>query len=100
MSTSCQVSFIPKFASLTHEMNAQKKKKELEWTDNMQAKFEHLKKLFNEKPIRAYPQYDGECFEVWPDFSALAFGGVLQQVQDGQRRFPLEKREVRVERVV
>ena len=80
-------SFIPKFASLTHEMNAQKKKKELEWTDDMQAKFEHLKKLFSERPIRAYPQYDGECFEVWPDFSALAFGGVLQQVQDGQRRF-------------
>ena len=80
-------SFIPKFASLTHEMNAQKKKKELEWTEEMQVKFEHLKQLFSEKPIRAYPQYDGECFEVWPDFSALAFGGVLQQVQDGQRRF-------------
>ena len=80
-------SFIPKFASLTHEMNAQKKKKDLEWNDDLQAKFEHLKKLFSEKPIRAYPKYDGECFEVWPDFSALAFGGVLQQVQDGQRRF-------------
>ena len=80
-------SFIPKFASLTHEMNAQKKKKELEWSDDLQAKFEHLKQLFKEKPIRAYPQYDGECFEVWPDFSALALGGVLQQVQGGQRRF-------------
>ena len=80
-------SFIPKFASLTHEMNAQKKKKELEWNDSLQAKFEHLKKLFGEKPIRAYPDYEGKCFEVWPDFSALAFGGVLQQEQDGQRRF-------------
>ena len=80
-------SFISKFASLTHEMNAQKKKKELEWNDDLQAKFEHLKKLFKEEPIRAYPQYDGECFEVWPDFSALAFGGVLQQVQGGKRRF-------------
>ena len=80
-------SFIPKFASLTHEMNAQKKKKELEWNDDLQAKFEHLKRLFGEQPIRAYPDYDGECFEVWPDFSALAFGGVLQQVQGGQRRF-------------
>ena len=80
-------SFISKFASLTHEMNAQKKKKELEWNDSLQAKFEHLKKLFGEKPIRAYPDYEGKCFEVWPDFSALAFGGVLQQEQDGQRRF-------------
>ena len=80
-------SFIPQFASLTHEMNAQKKKKELEWNEDLQSKFEHLKKLFSEKPIRAYPDYEGECFEVWPDFSALAFGGVLQQVQNGQRRF-------------
>ena len=80
-------SFIPKFAALTHEMNAQKKKKELEWNDDLQAKFEHLKGLFRQQPIRAYPEYDGECFEVWPDFSALAFGGVLQQVQNGQRKF-------------
>ena len=80
-------SFIPKFASLTHEMNAQKKQKELQWNEDLQAKFEHLKKLFGEKPIRAYPDYEGEEFEVWPDFSSLAFGGVLQQVQDGQRRF-------------
>ena len=80
-------SFIPKFASLTHEMNAQKKQKELQWNEDLQAKFEHLKRLFGEKPIRAYPNYEGEVFEVWPDFSSLAFGGVLQQVQDGQRRF-------------
>ena len=80
-------SFIPKFASLTHEMNAQKKQKELQWNEDLQAKFEHLKKLFGEQPIRAYPDYEGEIFEVWPDFSSLAFGGVLQQVQDGKRRF-------------
>ena len=80
-------SFIPKFASLTHEMNAQKKQKELQWNEDLQTKFEHLKKLFSEQPIRAYPDYEGEEFEVWPDFSSLAFGGVLQQVQEGKRRF-------------
>ena len=79
--------FIPKFASLTHEMNAQKKQKELQWNEDLQSKFEQLKKLFGEQPIRAYPDYEGEVFEVWPDFSSLAFGGVLQQVQDGKRRF-------------
>ena len=80
--------FIPQFAALTTEMNAQKKQKVLEWTDEMQNKFEMLKGLFATKPIRAYPQYgeDEAPFEVWPDFSALALGGVLQQVQDGQRR--------------
>ena len=80
-------SFIPQFAALTHQMNAQKKQKELQWNEELQQKFEHLKKLFGEKPIRAYPDYDGEMFEVWPDFSSMAFGGVLQQVQHGQRRF-------------
>ena len=46
-------SFIPKYAYLTGEMNAQKK--ELEWTEDMNMKFEILKGLFEKKPIRAYP---------------------------------------------
>jgi deoxyuridine 5'-triphosphate nucleotidohydrolase len=80
--------FIPQFAALTAEMSAQKKQKVLVWTDEMQQKFEMLKGLFAKKPIRAYPRYgeDEAPFEVWPDFSALALGGVLQQVQDGQLR--------------
>ena len=47
-------SFIPKFAEITHDMNAQKRKKELQWNEDLQNKFEHLKKLFAERPIRAY----------------------------------------------
>ena len=79
-------SFIPEFSSLTAEMNSQKRKKTLEWTEEMTTKFNLLKAKFGQRPIRAYPDYDGEMFEVWPDYSSEALGGVLQQVQDGQRR--------------
>ena len=81
-------SFIPQFATLTAEMSSQKRKKTLDWTEIMEAKFKELKLHFSRKPIRAYPDYsdEAESFEVWPDFSSLALGGVLQQVQGGQRR--------------
>merc|ERR1711867_153845 len=80
--------FIPKFSILTAAMNGEKRKKKLEWTEEMQTNFEILKSLFEKKPIRAYPDYSegAEPFEIWPDFSAQALGGVLQQKQDGQRR--------------
>ena len=81
-------SFIPQFAALTAEMSSQRRKKQLEWTDTMEKKFRELKEHFSRQPIRAYPDYGdkAEPFEVWPDFSGMALGGVLQQVQDGRRR--------------
>ena len=81
-------SFIPGFAYLTSEMSSQKKEKTVTWTEEMSTKFEKLRKLFGMKPIRAYPQYgpDDEPFEVWPDFSHLALGFVIQQVQKKERR--------------
>ena len=41
------------------------------------------------KPISAYPQFgnDEASFEVMPDFSCEALGGVLEQEQEGQRQF-------------
>ena len=46
-------SFIPEFAALTKEMNAQRKEKVLKWTESMTADFEKLKEKFKEWPIRS-----------------------------------------------
>ena len=79
--------FIREFAELTHEMNSQRREKELKWTETMQRDFEELKKKFNERPIRSYPRYDlPEPFQLTTDFSAKALGGVLSQEQEGQER--------------
>ena len=81
--------FIKDFSKLTGEMDAQKRKKTLDWTEEMDENFKTLKKLFGQKPIRAYPLFheDAAKFEVRPDFSGRNLGAVLEQVQDGQRRF-------------
>ena len=80
-------SFIPEFAALTKEMNAQRKEKVLKWTENMTADFEKLKEKFKERPIRSYPRYDlDEPFQLTTDFSSKAIGGVLSQVQNGKER--------------
>ena len=70
-------------------MDGQKRKKELEWTEEMEANFLTLKECFNRRPIRAYPRFDedAEKFQVRVDFSAKNLGAVLEQVQDGQKRF-------------
>ena len=82
-------SFISQYAQLTTEMNSQKKKKVLEWTPEMDAKFKILKDLFSRKPIRAYPRFgeDEAMFVVTPDWSIDAVGVILEQEQDGQMRF-------------
>ena len=79
--------FIKDYATLTHEMNSQKKQKTLVWTETMERDFQELKKAFQGKPIRSYPRYDLQSpFEVTTDYSKKAIGGVLSQVQDGQER--------------
>ena len=82
-------SFISQYAQLTTEMNAQKKKKSLEWTPEIDEKFQILKGLFATKPIRAYPRFgeDESMFLVNPDWSIDALGVILEQEQDGQVRF-------------
>ena len=43
-----------------------------------------LKNLFLKCPLRAYPVYESpHPFILDTDFSAIAVGGVLSQVQDG-----------------
>ena len=52
-------SFILKYAYLTREINAQMKKKELEWTEDMNMKFEILKGLFEKKTNKVIPMVWG-----------------------------------------
>ena len=79
--------FIPNFATLTDEMNAQRRAKVLKWTPAMTEKLEKLKSLFLEHPIRSVPRFDDpEPFELTTDFSSTALGAVLSQKQDGAER--------------
>ena len=53
-------SFIPNFSKLTAEMNAQKRKKKLEWTPEMEKKLEEIKEAFKKAPLRAAPDFNSE----------------------------------------
>ena len=80
-------SFIKEFSELTAEMNTLRKEKVLKWTEEMSEKFRLLKEKFRERPIRSYPRYElPELFHVTTDWSNMALGGVLSQVQEGQER--------------
>ena len=81
--------FIPKFVALTAEMNSLKSEKKITWTDTLDVAFAQLKEASNRKPIRAYPilTEDSEPFIVSPDFSGQNVGAVLEQYQEGQKRF-------------
>ena len=79
--------FIVDYSMLTAEMNAQRKKTQLEWTRDMDRKFKILKGEFKKAPIRAYPRYDGvEPFQLTTDFSKENVAAILSQVQEGQER--------------
>lgn len=79
--------FIPDFSALTAEMNGQKKKDKIEWTEQMIQDFETLRKQFEGRPIRGYPRYDiPQPFILTTDWSKKAVGGVLSQEQDGAER--------------
>ena len=66
-------------------MNAQRKCKQLDWTAEMDQKFETLKQNFSNMPIRSYPRYDiKNGFELTTDFSSKNIGGILSQEQEGQ----------------
>ena len=80
-------SFIKSFASLTAEMNEQKKKLKLEWTPTMDENFKTLKEEFLKSPVRAPPRFNSpEPFQLTTDYSSTAIAAVLSQVQDGEER--------------
>ena len=56
--------FIPKYAHIARPIkqlvsreNANEKKAPVEWTEEYQTAFEHLKQLFSQTPILAYANY-------------------------------------------
>ena len=49
----------------------------------METKFQELKSKFAKQPIRGYPEYQVEMFELTTDFSAKNLGAILSKVQQG-----------------
>ena len=81
-------SFIPEFSALTHEMNGMRRKKILEWSEQMEESFQILKLKFQGAPIRAVPDFESsEPFELTTDFSCKAISAILSQRQGGLERF-------------
>lgn len=79
--------FIPGFAELTAAMCSQRREKTLNWTPEMTVNLDKLKAEFQTHPIRAAPRFDSEePFQLTTDYSSIAIGAVLSQVQDGQER--------------
>ena len=79
--------FIPEYAKTVACLNKYRNEKEIKLTEEEKGKIEELKQLFLKKPIRAYPQYDSEKpFILDTDFSGIAAGGILAQVQEGSER--------------
>ena len=61
--------------------NASKKKALVEWTEECQIAFEHLKHLCSQTPILAYANYQ-KPFKLHTDASEHGLGAVLYQKQD------------------
>ena len=61
--------------------NASKKKALVEWTNECQVAFEHLKCLCSQTPILAYVNYK-KPFKLHTDASENGLGAVLYQKQD------------------
>ena len=80
--------FIPAFSKTTAGLNKLRNEKTLNLQPEDVQNIEHLKSLFLMCPLRAYPIYDSpNPFILDTDFSAIAVGGVLSQVQGGAKRF-------------
>ena len=80
--------FIPKYAQLARPINqlvsgenANKNKALVNWTNECQVAFEHLKHLCSQTPILAYANYT-KPFELHTDASENGLGAVLYQKQD------------------
>ena len=80
--------FIPKYAQVARPINqlvsgenANKKKALVDWTNECQVAFEHLKHLCSQTPILAYANYT-RPFKLHTDASENGLGAVLYQKQD------------------
>ena len=80
--------FIPAFSKTTAGLNKLRNEKVLELSTDDIKNIDILKNLFLKCPLRAYPIYDSpHSFILDTDFSAIAEGGVLSQVQGESERF-------------
>ena len=61
--------------------NANKKKSQVEWSEECQQTFEQLKQLHSQTPILAYAKYK-KPFKLHTDASENGLGAVLYQKQD------------------
>ena len=80
--------FIPKYAQIARPINqlasgenANKNKALVEWTEECQTAFEHLKHLCSQTPILAYANYQ-KPFKLHTDANENGLGAVLYQKQD------------------
>ena len=80
--------FIPKYAQIARPINqlvlgenANKKKSQVEWSEECQQAFEQLKQLCSPTPILAYANYK-KPFKLHTDASENGLGTVLYQKQD------------------
>ena len=81
--------FVPKYAQIAKPINqlvsrenASKKKALVDWTNECQVAFEHLKCLCSQTPILAYANYKKKTFKLHTDASESSLGAVLYQKQD------------------
>ena len=80
--------FIPKYAHIPRPINrlvsgesANKKKAPVEWTEECQSAYEHLKRLCSQTPVLAYANYH-KPFKLHTDASENGLGAILYQKQD------------------
>ena len=66
---------------LTSGENAKRKNKAVEWNEEHQKSFDHLKDLSTKSPILAYADYK-KPFIVYTDASEKGLGAVLSQIQE------------------
>ena len=79
--------YIPSFSSLTAPMMEQKRKKKLEWTEEMSTNLKLLKEKFLSAPVRGVPDFKSkEKFILTCDYSGKAISAILSQVQNGAER--------------
>ena len=86
--TSYHRAFILNMRGVVFPLNKYRNEKVLNLNQDVIARINQLKELSLSKPIRSYPDYNSkEPFILDTDFSGVAAGGVLAQVQGGHERF-------------
>eukprot|EP00737_Agarophyton_chilense_P002014 gb/GEZJ01002279.1/.p1 GENE.gb/GEZJ01002279.1/~~gb/GEZJ01002279.1/.p1 ORF type:complete len:384 (+),score=41.68 gb/GEZJ01002279.1/:2514-3665(+) len=81
--------FIRDFAKSSAALHATTSAKKFEWSPEMQAAFEDLKKKMTTPPVLAFPDFDSP-FIVEKDASSVALGAVLSQKKEDGKVHPIQ----------